>query len=715
MDGVRRVFTVHAARTISFKQGGSTVLQDVYVEVFGPTGDRHDIMRTEQCDYDTGTGELFAGGKVEIELNDLGTVLPVAGPSSRHSQDPVYLETSKVYFKQKGTLAVTDQPVAFHTERGSGTAQGMTYDTKTGSLDFQKDVVINLPPRGGPKPMPAATLKASRINFDKEKQIANLWGPIEISQAARHVSAGRGTIILRGRNQITQALLEEGVKGTDKTPPRAMGIGARSVRADFDPVNGQLRILHAEGNVEGQVWRNEKVSRLTAQQFDLAFSGVHPQPLNGTASGNVKLSTEPSVGNSLSPASPAKGNNPEAGNQELTAAQVRFTFRPKQQALQEAQTVGAGHILLIPADPKTGNREIFATPLVMDFDAHSRLETLHGLSHAKIIFHPATQAPPNSPSQEIISDHLKATFDPATEALGEVTQSGNFQFSEGERKGHADEALYDSRTQILTLTGHPQVSDPDTRVHADRIVVDLARNSAEGLGHVQSTHLDITSGGPGHIESIPTNVVADRMVALRESQFVHYEGHVRSWHGQDVVESPALDVYKKERRVTSVSKVLTSFIQPPPADPKGGTAPRASRKEPRPITISADRLDFSDDGRKASYLGNVVLHTEDTTLRADRLDVYFTNGASAESSEIDHAVGEGRVSVTQPTRHATSERADYLAAPGKILMTGGPPAVNDDVQGYTTGRSLTLLLHDDRIFVDGGVESPTLSKHHISP
>jgi len=466
------------------------------------------------------------------------------------------------------------------------------------------------------------------MSFDKEKKIANLWGPIEISQSARHVSAGRGTIILEGHNRVEQALLEDGVRGTDKTSLRAMGIGARSVRADFDPLNGQLRNLHAEGNVEGQVWRNDKVSRLTAQQVELAFSGVHPQPLNGTASGNVKLSTESSARNSLLPASKAKGNNLEAGNQELTAAQVRFTFRPKQQALQEARTVGAGHILLTPADPKTGNREIFANPLVMDFDAHSRLETLQGLSHAKIIFHPATQAPPNSPSQECSSDHLKATFDPATEALGEVTQNGNFQFSEGERKGRADEALYDSRTQILTLTGRPQISDPDARVRADRIVMDLARNSAEGLGHVQSTHLDIPSGTSGHIESIPTNVVADRMLALRESQFVHYEGHVRSWHGQDVVESPALDVYKKERRVTSVSKVLTSFIQPPPADPKGATAPRASRKEPRPVTISAERMDFSDDGRKASYLGNVVLHTEETTLRADRLDAYFTKGLS---------------------------------------------------------------------------------------
>ena len=714
-DGERRIFTIHAAKTLSFTKGGSTVLQDVYVEVFGPAGNRHDVLRTEQCDYNVQSGELFAVGKVKIELNDLGKALPGAGLSSRHHSASVNLETSKVYFKQKGTLAVTDQPVTFATDHGSGSARGLAYDTRTGSLDLQNDVVLNLPPHGGPRPLPAATLTASHLRFDKQKQIANLWGPIEISQANRHVLAGQGTIILEGRTRVKQALFEDGVRGTDKTEKRSMDIAAHTVRADFDPGSGQLRSLHAEGNVQGEVRRLEKVSRLVAEQFEMAFSGAHPEPLNGNASGNVKLSLETSPRIPPTPVPAKKASSLGTGDQTLTAAQIRFTFRPKQQTLQEAQTVGVGHLLLIPADPKTGNREIFADPLVMDFDAHSSLEALQGLSKTKIIFQPSKQAPPKSPPQVSSSDRLKATFEPTTGALGKVAQSGNFQFSEGDRRGSADQGIYESRTQKLMLTGRPQVSDPETRIRADRMVVDLATDSAEGLGHIQSTHLDIASQAPGNGRGVPTNVVADRMLALRDSQFVHYEGHVRSWHGPDVVESPALDVYKKERRVTSVSKVLTSFIQPAPTDLKGGAASRASRKGPRPVTISADRLDFSDDGRKATYLGNVVLQTEETTLRADRLDVYFSAGASAESSEIDRAVAEGHVSVAQPSRHATSERGEYFAKEGKILMTGGPPAVDDSVQGYTTGRSLTLFLHDDKIFVDGGEKSPTLSKHHISP
>ena len=232
-EGGHQVFTVHAARTVSFTQGGSTVLQDVLVEIFGPAGNRHDLLRTAKCDYNPNSGELFAGGEVKIELNNLGGNPPSAGPM-RPGRDPVMIETSKVHFTQQATIAETDQPVKFQTPRASGTARGMTYSTKTGAVELLNDVVLDLPPRGGPKPMPQVNLTASRLRFNKEEQVVDLWGPIEITQAARHVSGGRGTIVLDGRNRVKQAFLQGGVQGIDKTPPHAMGIHAETIRADFD-------------------------------------------------------------------------------------------------------------------------------------------------------------------------------------------------------------------------------------------------------------------------------------------------------------------------------------------------------------------------------------------------------------------------------------------------------------------------------------------------
>jgi lipopolysaccharide export system protein LptA len=179
------------------------------------------------------------------------------------------------------------------------------------------------------------------------------------------------------------------------------------------------------------------------------------------------------------------------------------------------------------------------------------------------------------------------------------------------------------------------------------------------------------------------------------------------------VESSSLDVWRAQRRVSSGSQVLTSLLQPAPGAAAGSTASGAER-EVRPVTIRADRLEYFDQGRQASYRGDVRLQTDNTTLQADRLDVYLTSAPSVESSELERAVAEGHVVVEQPTRRATGNHAEYFAAQGKILLSGGPPMLYDQDKGFTTGRRLTFFLRDDRLLVDGGDNSPTLSRHRIA-
>ena len=57
-DGHRPVFTVHAARTVSYQQSKSMMLEDVTVELFGRKGDRGDILRTHRCEYNPQSGDF---------------------------------------------------------------------------------------------------------------------------------------------------------------------------------------------------------------------------------------------------------------------------------------------------------------------------------------------------------------------------------------------------------------------------------------------------------------------------------------------------------------------------------------------------------------------------------------------------------------------------------------------------------------------------------
>jgi lipopolysaccharide export system protein LptA len=708
-DQGRAVFSVHAARAVSYQQSKATTLEDVTVQVFGRTGDRDDILRTRRCEYNTLTGDLVSDGPVAIELSAHSSDVPGAGLRGRHR---IYLETSKVSFQQDDKLAETDEPVTFHMGPASGTAVGMVYATMEGWLELKSDVVVDLAQGTAKAPQPPIHLTASALRYDKDGGQVTLSGPVEVTQARRSAVADGAEIKLDEHNHVSLVNLQGHAHSLD--PVRGVELQAERVHGDFDRVTGQLRHVTAENNVTGQSRGKTSISHLSAQRVDIDLGGKHPQPLQGVASGNVIISLESQPVLNI-PAKTAVSKNAE--KKTLSASEVHFSFRPDTHGLKDAETAGAGTLTVAPADPKSGERIVTAGQFLMAFDARSRIESLRGLAPTRVLFRPPANAPAGTTMQESDADRLDAMFDVGTQTLHEVRQSGHFRYRDGDRQASAEEAHYDSQGQTMLLLGHPQVWDLNSRVKSQKMTIDLRTNTSVGDGNVQATHLASPTGGKPSTTAmaapIPTNVLADRMVAERQSQVVRYEGHVRAWHGTDVVESSALDVYRAQKRLSSGSHVVTSFLQP--AAMVGGAATGSQPSgEMRPVTIHADFLEYLDEGRRARYHGNVQLVSESTTVKSDRLDVYFSQGDSVEGSQVDHAEADGHVRVTQPGRLGTSDHAEYFAGPGKIVLTGGQPTLIDEQKGSTTGQRLTFFIHDDRLFVDGGDQTPSITKHRVA-
>jgi lipopolysaccharide export system protein LptA len=76
-------------------------------------------------------------------------------------------------------------------------------------------------------------------------------------------------------------------------------------------------------------------------------------------------------------------------------------------------------------------------------------------------------------------------------------------------------------------------------------------------------------------------------------------------------------------------------------------------------------------------------------------------------------VGLGKVEVSQLDRRGTSSRADYTAADGKFVLSGGSPVVHDASGNSVTGRQLTLFYADDTIVVDSAEGLRTLTLHRV--
>jgi lipopolysaccharide export system protein LptA len=229
------------------------------------------------------------------------------------------------------------------------------------------------------------------------------------------------------------------------------------------------------------------------------------------------------------------------------------------------------------------------------------------------------------------------------------------------------------------------------------------------------------------VASGPANITAEKMLANSKSGRALYSGHARLWQGDSVLEADSIELLQKTRQLNAVGKVRSVFPQAAGHDVPGSPVTNKSSKKPSLWHIASDALTYLDLENRAHLEGNVVVQSDAQRMRSDLLDLYFTRanaaGAAQKSSnaasgangaqQISRAVGSGGVVVDEQARKATAERAEYTAADGKFVMSGGNPTLFDGTQGTTTGRQLTFFLADDTIIVDSEKGSRTLTKHQV--
>ncbi len=686
------------------------MLEDVDVIIFGQEGRRHDEIHTERCNYDNASGALVCFGKASVTLESRPDLAPAA---DFRSAQPLFLETSDVSYDPRLFVVETSAPSRFRFGPATGSARGLRYNTKGGWLSLEKDVAVQSPLKGA-----EAFVTAGSLFYDKSLNKIELRSPVAFTQGNRHLSASAGTIFLDAHNRTKQVTLSGGVQGSESLPGEAIRGKAESATAEIDPATGQTTDLTASGSVDFQTQATADDARrtLSGQQARIHFSSTTHQPQSGNVSGNFELVLEPSWGATRARSPQLSGGNKGLQKRILSGSELQFNFRAGS-LLAAASTVGPGRLELIPLDPKADRQTLTAGQIQLSFDPQGRLQNLRGLSGTRILDQPPRSGMP----RETTARNLEAKIDPAAGAVLSIVQYGDFQFREGARQASADNAVYDEKSQTLVLAGNPQLWNPDSRVRARHIVMETGLGVARGWDHVQSIHFSDTPEGsntPANSKtdsSPPLIVLADRVIVKKNEEMAHYEGNVRAWQGADMVESPSMDVNRKTQQVSSGQGVTTLLLEPASHPTKANATHTQGEPEgTQPVTIRADRLVYLNLGREAVYQGHVQMESGVTTVWSPRLEVYFSQTSGTSEEEIERAVATGGVQITQePGRHGHGERAEYIAKAGEIILTGGPPVVYDEQQGYITGERLTFFMHDASLLANGGKKSQTLSKRRI--
>ncbi len=104
-------------------------------------------------------------------------------------------------------------------------------------------------------------------------------------------------------------------------------------------------------------------------------------------------------------------------------------------------------------------------------------------------------------------------------------------------------------------------------------------------------------------------------------------------------------------------------------------AEKAPEAKPQsPIQITADRLVTEGNSNSADFIGNVKVVQDQTTITSDRLKVIYRKGGNEgntlNSDAIESIEATGHVRIVFDNRVAVSEKAIYIAAERKLVLSG---------------------------------------------
>ncbi len=730
----RTLYTIRASRTVQFKAGGHADLHNVHIVVYGHRHDRYDEIYGNQFTYNPQTGDVKAVGEVHIDLqgNAEGPSKPDQAPPEE-LKNPLHLMTHDLIFNQKTGIAQTADVVEFRSEQAYGSAKGAYYDSSSNQLQLKSDVHIVTT---GAHP---AIITGSGGTIQKDPRQATLFN-VKIDQPDRTLTADKGTLLFEPDNSVQHVVAEGNVHIQSHGPSVVDIVGPRG-DLNMGPKNSiQQAILSGGAKFDTQ---GASVVHGSADTFIVDFDDQkQASRFHMVKNARLKQDPQPAKSGTTTPASPKPGvaGGPGTSGQpmEIAADQLDFQLANGNQ-LKTGDTVGKAAITILPAPagskPAKEDQDMGSNSTTVatagkfhaTFGDNNRIQTLHGWPDSRIV-----STTPDEPDKVSTAQKLDVTF-AADGGVEKLIQTGNFEYHEassspnsGGRAAFADTATYTPSDQILVLTGSPRVIDGGMTTTATH--VRMNRQSGEGFADddVKTTYSDLKPQPNGALlaNSDPIHVTAQHMKSYKDPGIAHYTGNVRLWQTANVVRAPKIDFDNQKRAIiaeSDKSQAVTSlFVQ------------QSQDGKLTPVDVSADKLTYVDEERRARYTGNVLAKSTSGTLTAQQLDVYLKEADPNDSastppqkapqpkgpalpgpdapSKIDHMVAIGKVVVTEPNRRAVGDRLVYTADDGKYLLTGKSPSIFDAERGTVWGDSLTFYSHDDRVLVESKRSSPTITR-----
>jgi len=384
---------------------------------------------------------------------------------------------------------------------------------------------------------------------------------------------------------------------------------------------------------------------------------------------------------------------------------------------------------------KTGIQRVHmaSNKLEARFTAGKELREVHGTEGVQIDRRIDDGVPVTTASRELL-----AQFAPGGE-WSTIEQTGDVRLRDADKTAESPRAHFDHSTESATLTGGVVLTDASSRTTARSGKFVQEVNEFQADGGVITTEMSADAAPAGNGTNVPAHISADHLILDTQTSHATYSGNARLWQGNSLVQADTVELDRNTQVMTATGSVHAIFPQASRTPPGGAEAvPTAGGKsvggkpvseKPDLVRAEAGRMTYESAQHHALLERGATARDQQGSLRSTSMDLFFMpqNGGTKPvatsptgpplnalgGQSLERAIALGDVVIDQEDRRAKSARADYTAADGKFVLSGGPPTVYDATGNATTGRQLTFVFGDDRIVVDSEKGTRTVTMHPV--
>jgi lipopolysaccharide export system protein LptA len=713
----RTIFTVRASHATQYKDQNRVLLEDVWITLYGRDGSRNDNIHTRECSYD-GSGDVRCEGEVTIDMAN-------AHPAPGHSADTLQIKTSDLSFNRNTGEASTPAPVEFHFPTGQGRGVGVSYSSSDSTVRVEQAVQFELAATNQTGGMPVAATGSS-LELRRADRTIVLQGAATVQEGARELTADRLSIELDADNHARRAVAEGHPQIRATEGGGKIDVSASRFEAVLNPA-GWVDHVVAEGNVVGTRQTPTGTDRFSAAHTEFVMLPQKNLIQDMTASGGVIAESHQGADSRVlkTDALRVKFSAPSTST---AARPTQLPGKADQQRIESAETLAPA---MIEAHTANDITTLHAKKFVAQLGSAGHLDKLFGHDGVDV-----RRQMGNAEPQTLSAAELVATFG-AHGDWDTLDQRGNVRFQQGDRRASADHANIVRANDTITLDGSPVISDAISRTTAANVTVNQKSGDVRATGGVVSTYIPSAKGDALSLGSGTAHISADSLSGTVGSRHVvvTYAGHARLWQGESVLESDQIELWQDDKKLQASGHVVAVFSQVAgslagmPAKRSGLTP--AATAGPTLWKITAPTLTYWSDQGKAHLEEGVFADSNQGSLASQTLDLFLTPGAPVSPSaippstasatpaaglggrQLERALALGAVVVRQGDRRAMAEQAEYTAADGKFVLSGGEPTIADAGSDTTTGHSLTFFVANDTILIDSQEGSRTLTKHRV--